>query len=104
MNDFNIKKFLTENKMTRNSRLLSEEKDYDLDGAFKNSPSQAPYEDVLEIVKSYEDIEELNKFKSRFPETQPTISKKDYYEFAYSSIDDMSEIDNIKTNWINIFR
>jgi hypothetical protein len=25
MNDFNIKKFLTENKMTRNSRLLKEE-------------------------------------------------------------------------------
>jgi hypothetical protein len=27
MNDFNIKKFLTENKMTRNSRLLKEEKE-----------------------------------------------------------------------------
>lgn len=27
MNDFNIKKFLVENKMTRNSRLLSEEFD-----------------------------------------------------------------------------
>jgi hypothetical protein len=29
MNDFDIKKFLTENKMTRNSRLLSEGKKKD---------------------------------------------------------------------------
>ncbi|MDB4343462.1 hypothetical protein OAA15_00415 [bacterium] len=58
MNDFNIKKFLTENKMTRNSRLLKEntlneeltyqfsEYDFDVKG------NHEFYSKVVEIVKS----------------------------------------------------
>jgi hypothetical protein len=41
MKDFDIKKFLTENKMTRNSRLLSEEIfniDVELEQFFKDNP------------------------------------------------------------------
>ena len=41
MNDFNIKKFLTENKMTRNSRLLNEEIldiNAELEQFFKDNP------------------------------------------------------------------
>jgi hypothetical protein len=41
MNDFDIKKFLTENKMTRNSRLLNEEIfniDAELKQYFENNP------------------------------------------------------------------
>ena len=76
--------------------------DYDLNVEFKKSPDKASYEDVLDIIDSYEDEEVLNDFKAKFPEGEP-ISKKDYSDFAIDYIDDMSEVGFIQANWISIF-
>jgi len=57
MNDFDIKKFLTENKMTRNSRLLKEETTYqfsEYDFDIKKNPEF--YSKVVEIVKNDSDM------------------------------------------------
>ena len=90
------------------SRLNEEEdedNDYDLNDAFKAAPSVAPYEKVLDIIKSYEDESILRDFKSKkskFPEGKP-VNKKDYSDFAITLIDDMSEVDFVQANWISIF-
>jgi hypothetical protein len=77
--------------------------DYDLDIEFKNAPDEAPYEKVLDIMKSYEDESVLNDFKAEFPEGKP-VKKKDYSNFGgVTLIDDMSEISFIQANWINMF-
>jgi len=76
--------------------------DYDLNVEFKKSPNEASYEDVLDIIKSYEDEIILDDFKSEFPKGEP-ISKKDYSDFATRLIDDMSEVGFIQANWISIF-
>ena len=76
--------------------------DYDLDIEFKNAPDEAPYEDVLDIMKSYEDESVLNDFKAEFSEGEP-VKKKDYSRFAMTLIDDMSEVSNIQANWISMF-
>ena len=76
--------------------------DYDLNVEFKKSPNEASYEDVLDIIDSYEDEEILKDFKAEFPEGEP-ISKKDYSDFAIKLIDDMSEVGFIQANWISIF-
>jgi hypothetical protein len=79
-----------------------EDNDYDLNDAFKAAPSVASYEDVLNIIKSYEDESVLSDFKSNFPEGKP-VNKKDYSDFAITLIDDMSEVDFVQANWISIF-
>ena len=56
------------------------------------------YDLVLEIIESYDDEEILSDFKDRFIEGK-NISKKDYEEFCYEYIDDMSEMYYIKLNW-----
>ena len=77
--------------------------DYDLDIEFQNAPDEAPYEKVLDIMKSYEDESVLNDFKAEFPEGKP-VKKKDYSNFGgVTLIDDMSEISFIQANWINMF-
>ena len=76
--------------------------DYDLNVEFKKSPNEASYEDVLDIIKSYEDEIILDDFKSEFPKGEP-ISKKDYSNFSTTLIDDMSEVGFIQANWISIF-
>jgi hypothetical protein len=60
MNDFDIKKFLTENKMTRNSRLLSEEIfniDAELKQYFENNPL-TPDNQALYAIIAAEYIEQ----------------------------------------------
>jgi hypothetical protein len=87
MNDFNLKKFLIENKMTRNSILLSENIDqdklkeyheflldmggYDLAGDFKEMLSYAnsfdSFEDFIgEEIKTLDDPETIELIKSRY--------------------------------------
>jgi len=109
--NFDAKKWLVENKVTFQSRLNEneyedenedEDNDYDLNDAFKAAPSVASYEDVLNIIKSYEDESVLSDFKSNFPEGGD-ITKKDYSDFAITLIDDMSEAAFIQANWISIF-
>ena len=79
-----------------------DESDYDLDIEFKKAPNEAPYNDVLDIMKSYEDESVLNDFKAEFSEGEP-VNKKDYSDFAMTLIDDMSEVSFIQANWINMF-
>ena len=56
------------------------------------------YDLVLEIIESYNDEEMLNDFKSEFKKDK-NIKKKDYINFCYEYIDDMSEMYYIKLNW-----
>jgi hypothetical protein len=81
---------------------LGEEDDYDLDIEFKKAPNEASYNDVLDIMKSYEDESVLNDFKAEFSEGEP-VNKKDYSDFAITLIDDMSEVSFIQANWISMF-
>jgi hypothetical protein len=76
--------------------------DYDLDIEFKKAPNEASYNDVLDIMKSYEDESVLNDFKAEFSEGEP-VNKKDYSDFAMTLIDDMSEVSFIQANWISMF-
>ena len=78
-----------------------DEDDFDLDEAFKMSPKQHSYEDVLGIFESHEDDNILNAFQSTFPEGKP-VKRNDYLKFNMKYIDDMSEEDYIKANWISI--
>jgi len=103
--NFDAKQWLVENKITTQSRLNEneyEDEDYDLNDAFKAAPSVAPYEDVLDIIKSYEDEDMLDKFTAEFPEGED-ITKEDYSDFAITLIDDSSEVSFIQANWISIF-
>jgi hypothetical protein len=81
---------------------MEEEDEFDLNQAFKNSPETAPYEDVLEIVDSYGDYSTLDAFQGMFSEDEE-VSKKDYFKFFSNYIDDMSDVEYIKANWISIF-
>jgi hypothetical protein len=75
--------------------------DFDLNREFKKSQSKHSYDEVLEIIKSYEDENMLNDFKSEFPKNE-FISRDDYSDFAINYIDDMSEVPFIQANWISI--
>jgi hypothetical protein len=79
-----------------------EDDDYDLDAEFANSPNQASFEDVFNVIQSYEDDEILDDFTSKFPSMKP-VNKEKYRNFAMNYIDDMSEMDYIKANWISMF-
>jgi hypothetical protein len=74
---------------------------FDLNQEFSKSPSQHSYEDVLEIIKSYEDESILNDFLSEFPKGK-SISRADYSNFATSLVDDGSEMNFVQANWISI--
>ena len=75
--------------------------DFDLNREFKKSQSKHSYDEVLEIIKSYEDENMLNDFKSEFPKNE-FISRDDYSDFTINYIDDMSEVPFIQANWISI--
>ena len=77
------------------------EEAFNLNTAFKTSPSSHSYNDVLDIFTSYEDDNILNAFKAKFPEDKD-ISKIDYLKFAMNYIDDMSASSDIMANWISI--
>ena len=107
--NFDVKQWLTENKITTQSR-LNENEDFDdeddefvdIDQAYEESPNEASYKDVLNVFEDYDDDEILDAFKSEFAPGKP-ITKKNYLDFAYNYIDDMSEVGYIKANWVSIF-
>ena len=102
-----MKKFLVENqigpyaKARLNENIDMDDEDFDLNAAFKASPMFHSYNEVLEVIESYEDENILNAFKAEFPEGED-ISRKDYSNFAMNYVDDMSEVSNIQANWISI--
>jgi hypothetical protein len=114
--NFNPGKWLVENKITTQSRLNENEdyddedyddedyddEEFDIDAAFLSTPKTAPYNEVLDIVKSYEDNGLLKSFMSTFPKGEP-VSKAKYWNWNYQSIDDQSEAVYIKANWISMF-
>ena len=75
--------------------------DYDTTTAFKASPEFHSYEEVLDVIESYEDDEMLEDFKAEFPKGKD-ISREDYSDFAINYVDDMSEVPYIQANWISI--
>jgi len=87
--------------INENEMMDDEDEDFDLQAAFQASPMSHSYNEVLEIIESYEDESILNDFKAEFPEGED-ISRKDYSDFAMSMIDDMSEVANIQANWISL--
>ena len=79
-----------------------DENEFDLDQAFKDSPETASYDEVLDIADSYGDYAILDAFQGTFSEDEE-VSKKDYFKFFSNYIDDMSDVEYIKANWISIF-
>jgi hypothetical protein len=56
------------------------------------------YSYVKEVIESYEDKEMLDNFLNEFKEGED-IKYKDYLDFCYGYIDDLSEIMFIECNW-----
>ena len=109
MSNFDLRKYLAEGKLLKenegfNVDLYYDKEDdlIDLNKAFMAAPDKLPYDQVLDIFKSYEDEKILNDFKSEFPEGKD-ISKEDYFEFSERDIDDMSEVSYIQANWVSVF-
>ena len=75
--------------------------DFNLEDAFNKSPQYHSYNDVLELIKSYDDEDILFDFKDVFPENG-IISKEDYISFTSDYIDDLSEAGMNKANWVSI--
>lgn len=119
MNDFNIKKFLTENKMTRNSRLLSENvsreeeikkiiddkvRQWRMDaGAQSVMIDDMPEEAMDAVMKKFRDEAEselgLNEELDSF--TKEELSALDYHEKTGMIPDGMSEeeFDILLSKW-----
>ena len=55
---------------------------------------------VKDVIESYEDEDILNDFLNEFEEGKDIVYK-DYYDFCYNYIDDMSETYYINCNWNN---
>jgi hypothetical protein len=88
---YNQRKSLVENQLN----------EFDLNTAMKASPERHSYNDVLEVIKSYENEDMLDKFMGEFPQGKD-ISRDDYGRFCMSYMDDMSEQQYIQANWISI--
>jgi hypothetical protein len=73
----------------------------DLNLAFEESPEYHSYDEVLDVIESYEDKDILEDFKLNFVEGEK-VHKKDYSDFLNEYIADMSEKEYIQANWISI--
>jgi hypothetical protein len=103
-----MKQYINEHKRWQKlAGIISEYKinnpgnDFNLEDAFNKSPQYHSYNDVLELIKSYDDEDILFDFKDVFPENG-IISKEDYISFTLDYIDDLSEAGMNKANWISI--
>lgn len=79
-----------------------------VDTAFIQSPGYHSYKDVLDMIEKFESMldkddydEMIEDFKNTFS-GQENISKWDYYDWGYKSIDDEAEAVYIKANWVSI--
>jgi hypothetical protein len=73
----------------------------DLNLAFEESPEYHSYNEVLDIIESYEDKDILEDFKLTFLEDEK-VYKENYSDFLNDYIADMSEKEYIQANWISI--
>jgi hypothetical protein len=80
--------------------IIKENQDFDIDAAFNASPNEQPYEDMLDVIKEYEDEEHLNSFISTFPKGEP-INKKNWVEWS-RSVSDYDPEGYIYLNWISL--
>ena len=74
---------------------------FGLQAAFKASPMSHSYNDVLSIINDYEDEDILEDFMNEFPKDQ-NINKDKYLEFVMDYMDDMSEMEYLKANWVSL--
>jgi hypothetical protein len=58
------------------------------------------FEFVKNVIESYEEDDILNDFLNEFKD-KIEIKYKEYFDFCYNYIDDMSEVYYIKDNWVN---
>jgi len=77
-----------------------ENQDFDIDDAFNSSPNKQSYEDILDVVKEYEDEEYLKSFISTFPKGED-INKEDWIEWSLS-ISDYDPEGYTYLNWISL--
>ena len=78
----------------------NEKNDFDINIAFNESPNEHSYEDMLNVVKDYEDEKYLNSFISTFPEGEP-INKEKWIEWS-RSISDYDPEGYTLLNWISL--
>jgi len=75
------------------------EKD-EIDQAFDQSPNEYSYEELLDVVDSYEDEKHLDSFKSTFKPGQ-SISKEEWVRWSYS-VSDYDPEGYAYLNWISL--
>jgi len=74
------------------------DEDFDIDAAFDASPNLHSYEDMLDVVKSYEDESYLSSFVSTFPKRKP-ITKNSWVKWS-RSVEDYDPEGYTYLNWI----
>ena len=83
---------------------LNENDNYELvKQEFKNSPNNASYDQVLDVINSFEGAGDEEKIKSNFISRfsdSPSISKEEYMDFISQFYGE--EIDS-QMNWVSIF-
>ena len=92
-------------RMQQLAGLLNENKNNDpyeiITTEYENTPNEASYNEVLNIIRSWEDNNIINDFQSEFLKGQP-ISKQEYYDFVSKYSEGGDYIYNMG-NWIYIF-
>ena len=81
-------------------RKLNENEDFDVEQAFEQSPNEYSYEELLGVVESYDDENDLNSFISTFKPGQ-SISKEEWVRWS-RSISDYDPEGYVRLNWISL--
>jgi hypothetical protein len=74
--------------------------EFDVDQAFDQSPNEYSYEELLDVVDSYEDEKHLDSFKSTFKPGQ-SISKEEWVRWS-RSVSDYDPEGYVYLNWISL--
>jgi hypothetical protein len=76
--------------------------------AFMQSPGYHSYKDVLDMTEGFESVLDkddydkmIEDFKNEFS-GQTYISKHDYLDYGEKHIDDVTELQYVKANWVSI--
>jgi hypothetical protein len=75
-------------------------KEFDIEQAFEQSPNEYSYEELLGVVESYDDENDLNSFISTFQPGQ-SISKEEWVRWS-RSISDYDPEGYVRLNWISL--